>query len=114
MLPYPIEGDNLRLFRALPWGPQRGTSVKALMLALSWSDRQVREHLDELATLGFPVVTLPVNNGRSVYLARTPEELTAGIAHLESKVESTQTRIAVLKQTREDWPWGVQQLQMAV
>lgn len=112
MNPTPLAGPNLILYGSLPWGP--GTSVKKLMVRLGWEEREVRQHLDELTQLGYPVVTLPVNNGRSVYLARTPEELEAGIAHLRSKQKATEIRIARLEQIQGDWPWGLHQMQLAI
>lgn len=61
------------LDRALPRGWDNATSVSALSRCLGWSERAVREGLEELVNLWrVPVVTLPTNPG--VFIATRPED----------------------------------------
>jgi len=92
--------DTLHL--SLPRGRSNATSVPALMRQLGWTDRQVREGLEQLITEGLqpqardprrvPVVTLPTSPG--VFVAATPEELELAIAGMRGR------GIACLKRAR--------------
>lgn len=101
--------DLERLARALPYGREHATSVPALMRALGWSDRQVREGLEQLVCEGLrpqardprrvPVVTLPTSPG--VFVAETPEELELAIRGIRSRAMALLSRQRGLRLCRE-------------
>ena len=90
------------LYHALPHGRANATSIPALMRALGWTDRQVREGLEQLVTEGLQpqardprrvaVVTLPTSPG--VFVAATPDELELAIEGMRGR------GIACLKRAR--------------
>lgn len=80
------------LERVLPRGRANATTVADLTYRLElnhwgvspWSDRSVREGLEQLISeRRVPVVTLPTNPG--VFVAVTPEELDLADANLKSR-----------------------------
>ena len=97
------------LHRILPRGRANATSIPALMRALGWSDRQVREGLERLVTEGLepqardprrvPVVTLPTSPG--VFVAATPEELELAIASIRGRAMALLRRQRGLRLCRE-------------
>ena len=101
--------DLATLYRALPQGRANATSVPALMRALGWSDRQVREGLEQLVCEGLepqardprrvPVVTLPTSPG--VFVAATPEELELAIAGIRGRAMALLRRQRGLRLCRE-------------
>ena len=97
------------LNRALPRGAHNATSVPALMRALGWSDRQVREGLERLVCEGLqpqekdpkrvPVVTRPTNPG--VFVAVTPDELEEAITGIRGRGLAMMRRARGLRFCRE-------------
>jgi hypothetical protein len=105
-----VSPSDLRLLDAtLPRGSRNATSVPALMRVLGWSDRQVREAIEQLITEGLepqakdprrvPVVTRPVNPG--VFVATTPAELEEAIAGIRGRAMSLLRRQRGLRLCRE-------------
>lgn len=102
--------DELHLLnRHLPRGQANATSVPALCRTLRWSDRQVREGMEQLVTQGLkpqaidpmrvPVVTLPKLNG--VFVAVTPEELELAIGSIRGRALALLRRQRGLRLCRE-------------
>ena len=81
------------LNHVLPRGAAHATSVPHLMRLLDWTDRQVREGLEQLVCEGLepqardprrvPVVTRPTNPG--VFVAVTPAELEEAITGMRGR-----------------------------
>jgi hypothetical protein len=97
------------LDRALPRGARNATSVPALCCALGWSDREVREGMEQLVCEGLqpqakdpkrvPVVTRPTNPG--VFVAVTPAELEEAIKGMRSRGIACLARAKGLRMCRE-------------
>lgn len=98
------------LNRALPRGARNATSVPALMRALDWTDRQVREGMEQLVCEGLepqardprriPIVTRPTNPG--VFVAVTPEELEEAITGIRGRALAMLRRARGLRLCREE------------
>lgn len=99
----PSELDTLDSL--LPRGYENATSIPELSRMLGWSDRAVRECIEELVnTERVPVVTLPRNPG--VFVAVSPEELDLGDSHLRSKAMALLHRRRSLRLCRERLAWS--------
>ena len=93
----------------LPRGARNATSVPALARALGWTDRQVREVLEQLVCEGLqpqakdpkrvPIVTRPTNPG--VFVAVTPDELEEAIAGMRGRAMAMLRRTRGLRLCRE-------------
>ena len=93
----------------LPRGARNATSVPALARALGWTDRQVREAMEQLVCEGLqpqakdpkrvPIVTRPTNQG--VFVAVTPKELEEAIEGLRGRGMAILRRARGLRLCRE-------------
>jgi hypothetical protein len=92
------EQDALLL--ALPSERAHATSVADLARALGRDERAVRDDIKLLReTCNMAIVALPTR--RSVFLARTPEDLEAVIACQQSRLDSLARSISRLKRLRD-------------
>lgn len=105
-----MDAPSLRTLNAvLPRGAANATSIPALMRALDWSDRQVREGIEQLITEGLepqardprrvPIVTLPTNPG--VFVAVTPDELEQAIRSIRGRAMALLRRQRGLRLCRD-------------
>lgn len=68
----------------IPIGPENGTTIARIATAAGISPRKVRSEINRLRRdKRLLVVTLPKTGG--VYMARSPEEYDAAIAHISSR-----------------------------
>jgi hypothetical protein len=105
MTPYELHSLNT----VLPRGASNATSIPALARMLRWSDREVREGIEQLITQGLdpqsrdprrvPVVTKPTNPG--VYVATTAAELQEAIDGIRGRALALLRRQRGLRLCRE-------------
>ncbi len=89
------------LLAVLPRGPRHAVSVGYLAARLETNEREIRAALENLVCEDhIPVCTLPSPKG-SIYIATTPEELDAGIAHISAKAGALLKRKRALRMCRE-------------
>lgn len=90
---------------ALPRGHKEATSIPELAHRFNVSGREIRQGLERLVIdRHVAVVTLPCRRG--VFIAATPEELDAGLAHIDSKAWALLRRRRALRMCREQLAWS--------
>ena len=86
----------------IPFGPEHGTSISALMAVTGMSERKVRAEIDALVDAGEPVVCLPKKNG--VYRPRSHDEAKHAVRSLYSRAEAIRTHAAKLDAATVNMP----------
>ena len=91
---------------AIPVYPD-GTSVRAIMAATGLSERAVREEIDRLLESGEAAVcTLPVNTGKSVYIATEAWQMDAAVGHISAKAGALLRRKRRMRIARDALAWS--------